>query len=125
MNRHGRVGVLAGAPGPAIGEPLMYVRRIEITNIRIIRKIVWQIDDGQSAAGWHVVVGDNGAGKSSFLRSGALALLGPETALQLRQPWEQWLTKGKKNGQISVDIQRDPDLDRFSGKGKTPDADEL
>jgi predicted ATPase len=92
----------------------MYIRRIEITNIRVIHKIVWQITEPQSPAGWHVIVGDNGAGKSSFLRAVALALLGPETAQQLRQPWDQWLTKSKKSGQISVGIERDAKLDRFA-----------
>jgi predicted ATPase len=103
----------------------MYVRRIEITNIRVIHRIVWQIAEPQLAAGWHVIVGDNGAGKSSFLRAVALALLGPESAQQLRQPWDQWLAKGKKSGQISVGVQGNPTLDRFSGRGKTADTDEL
>jgi ABC-type cobalamin/Fe3+-siderophores transport system ATPase subunit len=35
--------------------------------------MTWTIENSQ-AAGWHVIIGDNGSGKSTFLRSIALAL---------------------------------------------------
>src|SRR4051794_27521979 len=102
----------------------MYIQEIRITNIRSIHKINWTIPESK-AAGWHVVVGDNGAGKSSFLRAVALALVGPDTAQQLRQPWDQWLTKGAKTGTIRVIAQRDSNRDRFSGRGRPPESEPL
>ena len=55
----------------------------------------------------------------------ALALVGPETATQLRQPWSQWLTKGQHTGKISLHLERDIQCDNFSGKGKTPEGTDL
>jgi len=44
----------------------VYVTRVEAKNIRSIRALDWSIEETH-AAGWHVVLGNNGAGKSSFL----------------------------------------------------------
>ena len=69
------------------------------------------------APGWHVVLGDNGSGKSSFIRSVALALVGPTEAVALRQSWNDWLKKDVDIGGISLEISRDYDLDTYSGRG--------
>jgi predicted ATPase len=50
-----------------------YLSTIEIENVRSIRSLAWAIGP---RPGWHVVIGDNGAGKSSFLRAVAIGLLG-------------------------------------------------
>jgi len=54
----------------------MHIKRIEITNIRNIEKLVWELPDGQDLAGWHVLIGDNGSGKTTILRAIALGLIG-------------------------------------------------
>lgn len=98
----------------------MYVKRVDITHVRAVRKISWVLPAAASRPGWHVVVGDNGSGKTSFLRSIGLALVGPATALQLRQSWDQWLTKGQAKGRIRVRLERDAHYDKLSGKGGPP-----
>jgi hypothetical protein len=97
----------------------MYLRRIIIRNIRAITKLDWSVKSGKEP-GWHVIIGDNGAGKSTFLRSVALALVGPKEAFALRQNWDDWLTRGKMEGQIMLRIQWDSSLDKFSGSGNIP-----
>jgi chromosome segregation ATPase len=54
----------------------MYVHKLEISGLRSIGSIHFEIPPDKSA-GWHVVLGDNGAGKSSFVRALALVLSGP------------------------------------------------
>ncbi|MEQ8976076.1 MAG: AAA family ATPase [Coleofasciculus sp. C1-SOL-03] len=95
----------------------MYINEIEIINIRSIKNLSWEISLEQ-CAGWHVVIGDNGSGKSSLLRSVALALVGPTEAVALRQNWNDWLTQEQKKGTIRLDLSYDSDFDKFSGQGR-------
>jgi hypothetical protein len=100
----------------------MHLRQIQIHNFRSVRSFDWKLPDSKPGAGWHVVVGDNGSGKSSFLRFAALALIGPRDALALRLPWEDWLRKGEEKGSIQVAISANPKYDKFTGKGPKPKA---
>ncbi len=97
----------------------MFVHKIDLRNLRSIEHLVWEIDDA-SAYGWHVIIGDNGAGKSGLLRAVALALVGPEEALALRQDWNDWLRWGEARGTTDVALNWDPQFDKFSRKGKVP-----
>lgn len=96
----------------------MHIRTIRINNIRAIRELEWVIPRGKEA-GWHVVIGDNGSGKSTFLRSVALALVGPKEAYALRQNWNEWLTRGQKGGGVYLDVVPDGKLDRLEGRTKS------
>jgi DNA repair exonuclease SbcCD ATPase subunit len=46
----------------------MYIKRVQIKNIRSFTDLEWRIDPDR-AAGWHVIIGDNGTGKSAFVCS--------------------------------------------------------
>ncbi|HEX8847737.1 MAG TPA: AAA family ATPase [Pyrinomonadaceae bacterium] len=94
----------------------MYIRKIRIKNIRAISELEWSLPRGKEA-GWHVIIGDNGSGKSTFLRSIALALVGPKEAYALRQNWNDWLTRGKESGEIHLDVSYSRNLDKFSKPG--------
>lgn len=94
----------------------MYVTRVEAKNIRSIRSLAWEIEESR-AAGWHVVLGNNGAGKSSFLRGIALALVGPADVHGLRQAGDDWLRKGENEGHVSVVFTRDGTFDKLAGPG--------
>jgi len=95
----------------------MHIQRIRIANIKSINTLDWAIPEGQ-AAGWHVIIGDNGAGKSTFLRAVVLALIGPVEAAGLRLDWDAWLRSGTESGSIRLDLRYDPKLDNFSGPGR-------
>jgi predicted ATPase len=99
----------------------MYIRRVLIRNIRSIAELEWLPED-EYGPGWHVILGDNGTGKSSFLRSVALALVGPKEAPAARQDWNAWLRSGKDSGLVRIDIVRDGEYDSFSGRGNTGSA---
>lgn len=88
----------------------MYLRKVHIENIRSITELDWEIPAG-SEAGWHVVIGDNGSGKSTFLRAIALVLVGQNEATALRQNWNDWMRKAENQGHIEVGFYFDPSYD--------------
>ncbi|HEX8700573.1 MAG TPA: AAA family ATPase [Myxococcaceae bacterium] len=78
----------------------MYLTRFALRNIRAIRELEWEVPL-ERAPGWHVILGDNGSGKSSVLRSIALGLVGPIEAMALRQDWSRWI---RSKGPSSVEL---------------------
>jgi hypothetical protein len=96
----------------------MHLKRVLLDNVRSISTLIWEPVD--AGAGWHVILGDNGAGKSGFLRALALALVGPQEAIALRQDWNEWLQRGAGNGYIDVRLAPHRDFDSFSKAGKLP-----
>ena len=96
----------------------MYIKQITIQNVRSLKRLRIDFDEDEYA-GWHVLLGDNGSGKSSVIRSVALALAGPAEAAALRQNWADWLRKGEKSGSIQLLIDHDDKLDKASGRGRS------
>ncbi|MEQ8964820.1 MAG: AAA family ATPase [Azospirillaceae bacterium] len=99
----------------------MHVTRAQIDNIRIIRNFVIDLSRDETA-GWHVILGDNGSGKSTVIRALAIALIGRENATALRQDWSSWLDAKADSGSISLAIRADNSgLDRWTEKGRQSD----
>jgi energy-coupling factor transporter ATP-binding protein EcfA2 len=90
----------------------MHIASIRIRNIRSIRELEWELGE-QNPAGWHVVLGDNGSGKSTFLKAIALALIGPKEAQGLRQRWDEWLRRGTDAGGVDVRIIPHQEFDKL------------
>lgn len=82
----------------------MYLKSIEISNIRSIERFEMAFHE---PAGWHVLIGDNGAGKSTIVRSVALALLDYSDISATRENWNEWLNQKAINGKIELYIQMD------------------
>ena len=100
----------------------MYIKSLEIKNIRSIKKFEM---DFKKSAGWHVLIGDNGAGKSSIIRSIALALIGLTDAQALSgfEDFSNWLHPNANKGTVSLVITRDNKFDKPSyGMKKDPTA---
>jgi hypothetical protein len=93
----------------------MYIKHLEIKNIRSISQFEMNFEE---PAGWHVIIGDNGAGKSSVIRSIALALLGEDDAkaLSFSEDFENWLPPKIQTGTVSVQVTRDNKYDMPSYK---------
>jgi energy-coupling factor transporter ATP-binding protein EcfA2 len=94
----------------------MYIRSFRLKSIRTIADLEWRA--ASPSAGWHVIIGDNGSGKSTVLRSLALILVGPAEAPALRQDWNNWLKKGTSQGFIHVNVDEDKNYDHWEGKGR-------
>lgn len=78
----------------------MYITKVKIKNIRAIEH--FSMEFPENAAGWHVLIGDNGSGKTSLVRSISLGLIGVEQSSFFRQNWDNWLSKKKGKGQIHI-----------------------
>ena len=83
-----------------------------------------EFDPGKEA-GWHVVLGDNGVGKSSVIRSVALIFSGGSSVSATRQDWNNWLRFGETKGGVAAAITRDKAFDKFIGTGRQANTVEL
>ena len=98
----------------------MHVRRLRIRNVRSIREFDLDLGRDKTSAGWHVLLGANGSGKSTVVRALALALMGHENALATRQDWSRWRAAVSRNRVSRVRVQLNAhDRDRWSGRGRT------
>lgn len=99
----------------------VYLKKIELTNVKSFDHFEWTLPSGVPAAGWHVLLGDNGSGKSALLGACAAALLGDKEALALRLKVNlaDWVTRGQREGRIVLTLEQDPQWDNWSGKGET------
>jgi DNA repair exonuclease SbcCD ATPase subunit len=89
----------------------MYIKRVAINNVRSLKSLIWEIEEDQ-CPGWHVIIGDNGSGKSTFLKAISFILVFDEV-FGLRQNWNELLTKNSNEGNILVDILHDEKIDNF------------
>lgn len=88
----------------------MYIKSLEIENIRSIKKFEMEF---RNPAGWHVLIGDNGSGKSSVIRSIAVGLLGEDDAkaLSFSEDFATWLPPKENKGSITIQAIRDNKYD--------------
>lgn len=77
----------------------MHIRKVTISNIKSIEFL--ELDFDAPYAGWHVLLGDNGAGKSTILQAISLCLLGEKGVNALGKDLSQWITKNRKEGSKS------------------------
>jgi energy-coupling factor transporter ATP-binding protein EcfA2 len=83
----------------------MYVREIHIENIRGFDQVHLDLDRGGGKyAGWTVIAGPNGTGKSTLLRAIALAVAGPSMANKLVQSFAGWVREGAREGKARVNL---------------------
>jgi AAA15 family ATPase/GTPase len=86
----------------------MYINKVHINNIRSISHFEMTFD---KPAGWHVLIGDNGAGKTTIMRSISLALIDVEQIPAARQSFDDWLNKSESIGEIKIELYRDKKYD--------------
>jgi hypothetical protein len=91
----------------------LYIRKITLENIKTFSKFTWQLEKDEDPAGWHVLLGDNGSGKSSFIKCAVLALLGVDEANKTRIAFESWISKGCDVGSVKLDICPAEGLDQW------------
>jgi predicted ATP-binding protein involved in virulence len=89
----------------------MYIKEVKVSNIRNVDQLQLKFTE---SPGWHVLIGDNGAGKSTILRAIALAIIGPSEATALRLELDKYVRKGESEGWIELNVERDLELDRYT-----------
>jgi tetratricopeptide (TPR) repeat protein len=80
-----------------------YISKVTVEKIRSVGAAEWSVRPGP---GWHVIVGDNAAGKSTLLRAMGLVLVGHEEAAALRQGWGTWVQGDAAEGRMEVTLVR-------------------
>ena len=96
----------------------MYIKRVSLKNLKGLRSLDFSFErsDGQYA-GWTVVTGDNGAGKTALLRALALAIVGPDVARALQPSLAGWIRRGEARAEIAAEM-IPQEIDRFAGGGR-------
>jgi predicted ATP-binding protein involved in virulence len=82
----------------------MYIEKATIKNIKSIRHLEITF---AKPAGWHVIIGDNGSGKSSILKAIALALIGANEAAALRLNLNDYINFQSNIGKVELELDLD------------------
>ena len=85
------------------------ISRVEIENVRIVEALTFDIPPGTAdQTGWKVMLGENGAGKSTVLQAIALTLMGGERAKQSKDaPRKRLLRDGSRSGRVRIYLSAD------------------
>jgi energy-coupling factor transporter ATP-binding protein EcfA2 len=99
----------------------VYLKKIRLQNIKCFEDVTLEFPhrDG-NYGGWNVILGENGRGKSTILRSIALGVLDPWAASFAVQQ-HGWLTRQGAEGQSKVKahlVFHNPELDKSGGPNK-------
>jgi len=91
----------------------MYIQRITIKNLKGFKELDFSFARPEGGyAGWTVLTGDNGSGKTALLKAIALALVGPDVGRALQPSFRGWIREGNTKAEIAVQIVTD-DSDKF------------
>jgi hypothetical protein len=85
----------------------MHLKNVTLTDFRSFEELEWEIGV-EEGAGWHVLLGTNGSGKSSVLQAIAMALIGPQEFLAARPDLPGLVrrdTEGQRAAAASVALQ--------------------
>jgi hypothetical protein len=102
----------------------MYVKSVTLEGIKKFKNLEFDFKrpDG-GYAGWTVFLGGNASGKSTILKSIALALAGPDAGrLLLGSPtdWVGWIRKDERSAEARAILSWDQSFDHFKGGGAPP-----
>jgi uncharacterized protein (TIGR02646 family) len=78
------------------------LRAVEIENFRAIERLDLQLNTGSSAGSWLMLLGENGAGKTSVLQAIALALSDSDTIDRLDVDPAKLLRQGASEGFVRI-----------------------
>jgi hypothetical protein len=88
----------------------MYIHEIHIENIRGFDGVDLDLDRGGGKyAGWTVIAGRNGTGKSTLLKAIALAVAGPWVAGKLERSFAGWVREGARVAKARVIVAKGPE----------------
>jgi len=83
----------------------MYITNIKLKDVRCIKDVNIDLTKGRGAKSWLIVVGNNGVGKTSFLRSLAMGLCDETGATSLFQDTSgDWIRNGKDKAVIEIQL---------------------
>lgn len=102
----------------------MYVKSVSLENIKGFKTLNFNfVRPSGTYAGWTVFVGGNASGKSTLLKSMALAIIGPDASRELLGPplsWKGWIHSEERRSETTVSLTWDQQVDRFRKGGANP-----
>lgn len=93
----------------------MYIAGFYIRNIKCFNETPEISFEGMPH--WVVLAGRNGTGKTSLLKSFAMAILGTESSIKLGQNSCEWVSYGEKKAKIAIELNHNSS-DKFQGTGR-------
>lgn len=92
----------------------MYIQRVVLENVKGFVELDFSFNrpDG-THAGWTVLTGDNGSGKTALLKAIALALVGPDVGRALQPSLRGWIRDDVAKAEIAIQIKAE-DQDKFT-----------
>jgi len=95
----------------------MYISKIELKNIRCFESVTINLEDSGSINRGCVILGDNGMGKTTILRSIAMSIVGQSSASGLLDQIEGgWIRSGADNGHVSITFKTDDGMKDYTVK---------
>ncbi len=82
----------------------MYLKRIEVRNIKCFARLEIDFTDKQEICHWTTLFGKNGLGKSTLLQTIGAALAGPAAVRELLPVAEGWVRQKKPYGEIIAEL---------------------
>ncbi len=104
----------------------MYIKSLTLHNVKGFEHLAFDFErTKRQFSGWTVLVGGNASGKSTILKTIALAVSGPDAGLQLMSlDTSGWIRQGSREAVACVEIVRDETHDKFTGSsGRQPKTD--
>jgi predicted ATPase len=100
----------------------MYIKKVKIKKVRSIDKFEMSFPKPN---GWHVLIGDNGAGKSTIIRSVALALIGCDEITAIKPNWNNWLQWKANQGDIELVLEKNIEFDLLNSPNNPSVSNEI
>lgn len=83
----------------------MFLRKLKLQNVRSIEELEISFENAdENTRKWTLLLGENGTGKSSVLRSIALVMAGSEALADLLVNTDTWIRVGKKECTIEAEL---------------------
>ncbi|HKY21764.1 MAG TPA: AAA family ATPase [Vicinamibacterales bacterium] len=84
----------------------MFLRSVELTNVRCIRSLSLPLETSSGVPRrWTLLLGENGVGKSTLMRSVGLVLAGSSALAELLGDPESWIRAGEAECTISAEFE--------------------
>lgn len=88
----------------------MRIKKITLDNIRCFEHLEIDLTSNVNLKNWTIILGDNGVGKTTILRSIAIGLCEQTGASGLLEEMEgEWIRRGKNSASIKIDIEPYPE----------------